>query len=556
MRHVFRNHRLGFAVAVGLGGVLVMTSGASADPTWGQKGALIPGDSAADNFGISLSLDSDGDTVAIGAWRDTGNGVDAGHVRILEYSSDTWSPLGSTLQGEAPADYFGSAVSISDAGTRVGIGAPGNDVGGARSDAGHAQVWELSGGNWSQMGADMEGEDAGDSSGFSLALSGDGATVVIGSPYNDDAGTDRGSVRVFAWNDGTSTWDRKGTVDLDGEADQDRLGYSLAINTEGTIIAAGARHNDGTGVDAGHVRTYEWNTATAQWDQWGSDTEGEAAGDHFGSSVSLSSVGTTLAVGAPRNSLGSSAINAGHVRVFAWDSVAEDWAQQGLDIDGVVGDTLGASLELSSAGTRLVAGAPENTAGGSRAGAARFYEYTGGVWSMVGSDHLGDAGDEAGTSVSLSGEGTTAAIGYPFNDDAGADAGGARMFSYSLTAGQTITSAGTPGIYLHVAGPVGRSVAGSPVYYGAYRVATRSTFLLRIASSTGTTEYVMAEGTVDARGNLEASIALPPLVAGDYDVTFSGRHSGGHRLQLNSRISVDGRGHYTAIGTNVTQIPR
>jgi hypothetical protein len=554
MHHVSYTHRRGIALALGLGYALSVASGASAEGAWSQKGSFILGDSAGDNFGISLSVDSDGDTVAIGGWKDAGNGLDAGQVRIVEYSSGTWSPLGPALEGEAASDYFGSAVSISDSGTRVAIGAPGNDVGGARSDAGHVQVWEFSGGSWSQMGVDIDGENAGEQSGFSLALSGDGTTVAIGSPFNDDGGTDRGSVRVFSWNSGTNSWDRKGTVDLEGEVDQDRLGYALAINTAGTIVAAGARQNDGTGVDAGHVRTYQWNTGTSEWDQWGSDINGEAAGDYFGSAVSLSSAGTTLAVGAPRNSVGLSATNAGHFRVFAWDNASGDWAQQGIDTDGAVGEKLGTSLELSSSGTRVLAGAPDNGSGGSRAGAARLYEYSAGVWSAVATDYLGGAGDEAGTSVSLSGDGTTASIGYPFNDDGGADAGGARIFTYSVTVEQTPASTGTPGIYLHVAGPVGRSVAGSPVYYGSDRVAVTSTYLLRIYSSTGITEYVLAEGTVDARGNLEASIALPPLVEGDYDVTFSGTHSGGHSLHLSSRVSVDGGGHYTAIDANVSHI--
>jgi len=555
MHHVSYTHRRGIALVLGLGYALSVASGAVAEGTWSQKGSFILGDSAGDNFGISLSLDSDGDTVAIGAWKDTGTGLDAGHVRIFEYSSGTWSLLGTALEGEAASDYFGSAVSISDAGTRVAVGAPYNDVAGAGVDAGHVQVWEVSGGSWTQMGVSIDGENAGEQSGFSLALSGDGTTVAIGSPYRDGASsTDTGNVRVFTWNSGAGLWARKGTLDLEGEADQDRLGYAVAINTAGTIVAAGARQNDGTGVDAGHVRTYQWNTGTSEWDQWGSDINGEAAGDYFGSAVSLSSAGTTLAVGAPRNSVGLSATNAGHFRVFAWDNASGDWAQQGIDTDGAVGEKLGTSLELSSSGTRVLAGAPDNGSGGSSAGAARLYEYSAGVWSAVATDYLGGAGDEAGTSVSLSGDGTTASIGYPFNDDGGADAGGARIFTYSVTVEQTPASTGTPGIYLHVAGTVGRSVAGSPVYYGSDRVAVTSTYLLRISSPIGTTEYVLAEGTVDARGNLEASIALPPLVEGDYDVTFSGTHSGGHSLHLSSRVSVDDRGHYTAIDANVSHI--
>ncbi len=90
------------------------------------------------------------------------------------------------------------------------------------------------------MGATLVGEDAGERAGSSVAISGDGTTVVIGSPFNDDGGTDRGEVRVYTWNSGTSTWDRTGTADLQGEADQDRLGYSPGT-TMGPVQPLGTR---------------------------------------------------------------------------------------------------------------------------------------------------------------------------------------------------------------------------------------------------------------------------------------------------------------------------
>ena len=56
--------------------------------------------------------------------------------------------------------------------------------------------------------------------------------------------------------------------------------------------------NDGNGVDSGHVRIYAWNSATSAWEQQGADIDGEAAYDQSGRSVSLSSDGTTVAIGA------------------------------------------------------------------------------------------------------------------------------------------------------------------------------------------------------------------------------------------------------------------
>ena len=65
-------------------------------------------------------------------------------------------------------------------------------------------------------------------------------------------------------------------------------------------------------LNAGHVRIYEWNGSS--WTQRGQDIDGEAAGDYSGNSVSLSSDGNTVAIGAPYN--GGNGADAGHVRIF------------------------------------------------------------------------------------------------------------------------------------------------------------------------------------------------------------------------------------------------
>ena len=79
-------------------------------------------------------------------------------------------------------------------------------------------------------------------------------------------------------------------------------------------------------------------SASTSIGQKGADIDGEAAGDYSGSSVSLSSDGTILAIGATGND--GRASNAGHVRAYQYDGVSGDadgidgWTKKGDDIDG------------------------------------------------------------------------------------------------------------------------------------------------------------------------------------------------------------------------------
>ncbi|SVB87223.1 uncharacterized protein METZ01_LOCUS240077, partial [marine metagenome] len=93
-------------------------------------------------------MNSDGDRVAIGAHLNDGTASNAGHVRVYEYSSGSWSQLGSDIDGEAANDRSGYSVSINSAGDRVAIGAHLN--GGTASQAGHVRVYAYSSGSWTQ----------------------------------------------------------------------------------------------------------------------------------------------------------------------------------------------------------------------------------------------------------------------------------------------------------------------------------------------------------------------------------------------------------------------
>ena len=112
-----------------------------------------------------------------------------------------------------------------------------------------------------QLGADIDGEAADDYSGRSVSLSSDGTTVAIGAIGNDGTASVAGHVRVYEWNSGTSSWDQKG-ADIDGEAADDYSGWSVSLSSDGTKVAIGAHLNDGTARNAGHVRVYSITTST------------------------------------------------------------------------------------------------------------------------------------------------------------------------------------------------------------------------------------------------------------------------------------------------------
>ena len=331
-----------------------------------QRGTDIDGEEAGDRSGHSVSMSSDGNTLAIGAPSNDGTLSLAGHVRIYQWSGAAWTQKGADIDGEAVNDWSGESVSMSSDGNSLAIGAANND--GTGTDAGHVRIYWWSGSAWAQKGADIDGEAADDWSGESVSMSSDGNTLAIGAPLNDGTGVVAGHVRIYEWNG--SAWTQKG-ADIDGEAANNFSGFSVSMSSDGNTVAIGAYGNGGTASLAGHVRIYEWSGSA--WTQKGADIDGEDLVDESGYSVSMSSDGNTLAIGARWND-GTGIIDAGHVRIYEWSGSA--WTQKGADIDGeATNDESGYSVSMSSDGNTLAIGAPYNDETGTSAGHVRVYHF-------------------------------------------------------------------------------------------------------------------------------------------------------------------------------------
>jgi Flp pilus assembly pilin Flp len=334
--------------------------------TWTQIGADINGEAAVDLSGWDVSLSSDGSIVAIGAILNDGNGSDSGHVRVYRNVSGTWTQIGADINGEAAGDQSGRNVSLSSDGSIVAIGANFNDGNG--SNSGHVRVYRNISGTWTQIGADINGEAAGDESGrTAVSLSSDGSIVAIGAQFNDGNGSNSGHVRVYRNISGT--WTQIG-ADINGEAAGDWCGFSVSLSSDGSIVAIGAIRNSGNGSSSGHVRVY--SNVSGTWTQIGADIDGETASDLSGHSVSLSSDGSIVAIGAVYNEVNVSGPGPGHVRVYR--NISGTWTQVGADINGEVAfDESGGSVSLSSDGSIVAIGAAAIDGDGSRPGQVEVY---------------------------------------------------------------------------------------------------------------------------------------------------------------------------------------
>ena len=355
--------------------------------SWGPMGQILEGRAPGDRFGDEVAMSGDGHTIVIGS-RNSDEPTtptelnDIGLVQVYTYneSENQWEKLGEDMWGEASLDQSGVCIAASDDARTIAIGARYNDGNG--NNSGHVRVWKfdktVSPPNWVRVGVDIDGEARGDQSGRSVAMSDDGSIVAIGARFNDGVnGEDSGHVRVYKYNESGNSWDPLGQ-ELDGEAQGDQSGFDLTMSGEGTIVAIGARLNDGGGNNAGHVRVYKLDDqlSSPQWVQMGSDIDGQNAKDQSGRNIDISQDGRVLIIASFHVS--TDEVNkAGHVRVYIWNVRQQDWVQTGNEIEGgSPGDQLGFDVTISGDSKSILVGARlHDTDVNRNAGHVKVYMY-------------------------------------------------------------------------------------------------------------------------------------------------------------------------------------
>lgn len=388
---------------------------------WNQIGGDLFGEGSNFQSGYAVSMSQDGSRMAVGSPQNNAGGANAGKVRIYEYRT-SWTLIG-TLMGTAGGGA-GQSVAMSGDGNTVCVGSfrlnPFN---------GHVQIYRWSNGSWRQL-IQLDGRDNRDRFGASISLNHDGTRVAVGAAFHNL----RGKTEIWEQSATDTEWTIVG--EINGANMGDMNGHSVALSSDGTTVAIGELTADPNNLEnAGTVAVFQSTSAFSGWNQLGVDIPGVAAGEQCGYSVAISEDGSVVALGSPKHAF--QAQESGMVRVFRYNSGSNTWEQMGLNIyadSPRVNGNFGTSVSLSSDGLVLAVGEPY----ASNMGRVGIYFYSAnannpnaGTWTKDTALSAGAVADRFGYSVSLAGGGTRLAVGaYSADRGGAADSGVTRVYEF------------------------------------------------------------------------------------------------------------------------------
>ncbi|WP_264560022.1 T9SS type A sorting domain-containing protein [Flavobacterium sp. N2270] len=266
---------------------------------WVLLGQPILGKNYGDFAGTNIDLSSDGTIIAITSPGNDDNGSNSGQLRIFQYISNTWTQIGQDINGLNALDALGYDVSLSNNGTRVAVSAI-NDLN--NNQTGFVKVFDYINNIWTQIGQTINGIAAEDRFGTSIALSGNGNTLIIGATGSDVNGSNSGAVSIYDYV--SNNWVQAGQT-IYGTSS---FGWEVSITEDGNIIATGSLFIN---YYKGQIKIFQRNSNN--WIQIGNNIDGDFNYDNFGTNM-ISSDGTTIITGAQYNDFIGS--NAGQVKVY------------------------------------------------------------------------------------------------------------------------------------------------------------------------------------------------------------------------------------------------
>ncbi|MDZ7747710.1 MAG: hypothetical protein U5K43_01800 [Halofilum sp. (in: g-proteobacteria)] len=449
-----------------------------------------------DDFGFSVAVSGDGDTMAVGARDEDSAATGVGDAQdndssrsgavyvFVRDASGAWSQQAYVKASNTDdTDFFGNSVALSADGNVLAVGAPSEDGGNGGVDvdgsdnsldgAGAAYVFTRDGaGSWTEQAyVKAEAPASGARFGSDVALADDGQTLAVSAPFRDN---DTGAAYVFT----AAPWSQQAVVRGDNSSFGDRFGSSLALAGDAGTLAVGAAVEDGSGtgvnagdnddaVDSGAAYVFTPDGAGAWSQQAYVKASNTDPGDQFGAGVALSGSGDTLVVGATLeqstatgidgNQDDNSLTGAGAAYVFARDGTGK-WLQQAYVKASNTGedDVFGRSPALSADGDTLVVSAHgeagdavaiggNDSSDGAGEGAGAVYVFVedgGGTWAQAAyvKPPSTPAGENFGFGLSLAADAETLAIGARGEPSAATGIGGDQT---------DISASGAGAVYLY-----------------------------------------------------------------------------------------------------------
>jgi hypothetical protein len=247
--------------------------------SWTEEQRIEPdAPAAALNFGCSVSLSSDGTTLAIGAPGDDGGFPGKGAVFMYTVSGGVWSQDQKLTASDAAAgDTFGNSVEIDQSGDlALAVGAMSRDNGGSGS-VGAVYFFTYSGGSWSE---DAESPLVPSSA---VAFTGAGASVDIHNGWAVLGTNEEGEVYVYQ--NAGGTWIELQTITTGTQY----FGQIAKMTDE--VLIVGDPGNSTQASFAGAVYAYTrsgttWSLAKIYYQEW-KGTDDADANDHLGETVAI-----------------------------------------------------------------------------------------------------------------------------------------------------------------------------------------------------------------------------------------------------------------------------
>ncbi len=331
--------------------------------TWTQIGQDIEGTNADDQIGYKIAISEDGTTVAfsaLSAKRTTNNISHRGYVSIYKYLNNSWTKVGQDII-DTESVQFGLSISLSSNGSTIAISSPGIQS----TFFEQIQVYKNTTGSWQKIGGfrridNIENDNISPNYyGWNVSLSGDGTVIAFTDVQGGIQGGTNTNGILYVYKYQLGTWVKVGNT-ISAKKQNDTFGFRAVLSYDGSIVAITSHGHFTNGNSFGAISVYK-NVAN-NWVQIGADIIGEAAGDGCGTGLAISANGNALAIGCTGCDT-ANGTDTGKVRIF--ENIQSNWVEKGSIIGANAGDKIGWSITLSKDGYNLAVGNPgSSTVGG------------------------------------------------------------------------------------------------------------------------------------------------------------------------------------------------
>ena len=350
----------------------------------------------------------------------------------------------TTASDAEASDYYGSAVALSEDGLVMAVGAIFEDTTASAAGKVYTYKRDTLGDNWSEVTTTQASDAAnGDSFGSFVGLSSDGLVMSVGAYEEDTTATGAGKVYTFKRSTISDAWTEVTTTQASDIEASDRFGISCSLSGDGLTLVVGTDLEDTSYLDSGKVYSYTRADIDSAWTEQNmlqaSDIQ---ASDGFGFSCALSGDGLILAVGSFLEDTAAS--TAGKVYTYSRQSTTDEWSNESMLVASNAGadDSFGTSVALSSDGLTLAVGAYKEDTTATDAGIVYLYRRTdlNSNWveqlTLQSSDIT--ANDRFGYATSLANNGLSLSVGTPYENTAASLAG--KVYTYHLGTGNLVSN--------------------------------------------------------------------------------------------------------------------